>query len=100
MKRAQTTTIENVTTPGHTRQVDAEKYQAMKAAMLRVVPKAPPGLTAQEMREKLLPLLPEHLWPGGEKVGWWQKGVQLDLEAKGHLRRDENARPLRWYRTA
>ena len=51
------------------------------------------------MVEKVTPLLPTSLWPGGEKVGWWQKTVQLDLDARGLLRRDENAKPLRWHRS-
>ncbi|MFM7146869.1 MAG: DUF6958 family protein [Actinomycetales bacterium] len=38
------------------------------------------------------------MWPGGAKVGWWQKTVQLDLEAKGMLKRDAASNPMRWYR--
>lgn len=93
-------TLENFTSPGSTQQVDAVKYEAMRAVMLRVVPRTAPGLTAAEIREKLLPLLSQELWPNGEKAGWWHKGVQLDLEAKGLLRRDEKSKPLRWWRPA
>lgn len=50
------------------------------------------------MREKVTPILPSDLWPGGAKVGWWQKAVQLDLEAKDALCRDAASRSLRWYR--
>ena len=32
------------------------------------------------------------------KAGWWMKGVQLDLEAKGLMVRD-GGKPLRWRRT-
>jgi len=90
--------VENVNVPGRTTQVDAAKYEAMKHAILRVTPGEPPGLSAAEMVERVRPLLPDDLWPGGEKVGWWQKTVQLDLEAKGILQRDAAAKPLRWYR--
>lgn len=31
----------------------------------------------------MLAHLPESLFPGGAKAGWWTKAVQLDLEAKG-----------------
>jgi hypothetical protein len=93
------TEILNVNVPGRTTRVDTDKYEAMRAAILEVTPADPPGLTAAEMVEKVAPLLPASLWPGGEKVGWWQKTVQLDLEARGLLRRDEHARPLRWHRS-
>ena len=33
---------------------------------------------------------------GGQTVGWWLKCVQLDLEAKGLIKR--HGKPLRWYR--
>ena len=93
-----TTEVLNVNVPGRTSTVDSGKYDAMRAAILNVTPTDPPGLTAAEMVERVTPLLPGPLWPGGEKVGWWQKTVQLDLEARGLLRRDEGSRPLRWHR--
>ena len=92
------TEILNVNVPGRTTRVDTDKYEAMRAAILEVTPAGEPGLTAAEMVEKVTPLLPTSLWPDGEKVGWWQKTVQLDLEARGLLRRDETAKPLRWHR--
>jgi hypothetical protein len=93
-------TVENVNVPGHTAQVDAMKYTAMREFILKVTPKSAPGITAKEMLEKLGPILPQELWPSGEKSGWWQKTVQLDLEAKGLLIRDDKSKPLRWYRAA
>jgi hypothetical protein len=90
-------TIENVLQPGSTYTVDAEKYQAMKRAYLAVLPKAPPGLTAAEIGERLLAHLSEAQFPGGAKAGWWAKAVQLDLEAKGIVART-HGRPLRLYR--
>lgn len=91
-------TVENPNVPGHTSTVDAVKYEAMKRAILTVTPKKAPGLTAAEMIAEVTPLLPEALWPAGQKVGWWQKTVQLDLEAQGVLCRDSASKPLRWYR--
>ncbi len=89
--------IENVNTPGRTSRVDKIKYEAMKAAMLEALPLNPPGLTAKELKTKLLSTVPDELWPDGEKVGWWQKAVQLDLEAKGLIMRDAKSKPLRWW---
>ena len=35
--------VENVTSPGKTYRVDAEKFLAMRGAVLKVLPAAPPG---------------------------------------------------------
>ena len=89
--------IENVNTPGRTSRVDKAKYMAMRSALLKVMPKGEPGITAKDAKERLLPLLPKDLFPGGDKAGWWLKAVQLDLEAKGLLARAET-KPLTFYR--
>ena len=80
--------IENFTSPGQVRRVDRAKFSAMKDA---------PGLTAAEAKQRLLPLLPQDLFPNGEKAGWWMKAAQLDQEAKGVIRR-EATKPLRFFR--
>jgi len=90
--------VRNVNVPGWTGKVDAEKYEAMKRAVLQVLPRQAPGLTQTEMRNKVVFHLPEHIFPGGEKVDWWSKCVQLDLEAKGVIERELTAKPLRWHR--
>jgi len=77
--------------------VDADKYHATRDAMLAVLPATAPGLTVAEAKALLLPLLPDTLFPGGATAGWWLKGVQLDLEAKGIIAR-EAAKPLRLHR--
>ena len=89
-------TVENVNVPGKTSRVNAAKYLAMKDAMLRVLPKKEPGLTQAEVRETVIPLLPDDLYPEGATAGWWAKTVQLDLEAKGIVIR-EATKPLRWH---
>jgi len=86
--------IENINSPGRVERVDRAKYEAMKAALLSVLPKTSPGLTVAEAKSELLPLLPQALFPEGAKAGWWLKATQLDLEAKGVIQR-ENSKPLR-----
>jgi hypothetical protein len=86
--------VENVNHPGHVRRVDADMYEAMKRAFLKILPKTSPGLTVAEIRERLIAHLPEELFPEGAKAGWWVKAVQLDLEAKGVVAR-EKTKPLR-----
>jgi hypothetical protein len=88
--------VENINVPGYSHRVDANRYQAMHAAMLKILPDHEPGLTQPEIRLAALSHLPEDLFPGGKKAGWWAKTVQLDLEAKGVLVR-ELTKPLRWH---
>jgi hypothetical protein len=89
--------IESVTSPGHTQRVDRIKYLAMRDALLGALPAGSPGLTVAEAKAALLPSLPEELFPGGAKAGWWLKAVQLDLEAKGVLERGPG-KPIRLFR--
>lgn len=98
MHDAQKIEIENFTSPGRTVRVDKAKFVALRDALLAVLPDRSPGLTAAEAKAKLLPRLPENLFPGGERAGWWQKAAQLDLEAKGIIKR-ENTKPLRFLRS-
>ncbi len=90
--------IENPGSPGRTTNVDADKYQAMRTAYLAVVPDAAPGMTPAEILAAAKPGLPDSLFPGGDKAGWWAKAVQLDLEAKGLLARAAKP-PVRLWRT-
>ena len=91
--------IENVVSPGRTMRVDRRKYEAVKDALLAVLPASEPGLTVADAKAALLPRLPEQLFPGGAKAGWWLKAAQLDMEAKGVIRRQES-RPVRLLRVA
>jgi hypothetical protein len=90
--------IENFTSPGNTYRVDRVKYEAMREALLQVLPGSAPGLTVADAKAALLPLLPDPLFPGGDKAGWWLKAAQLDLEAKGVIVR-EATKPLRLHKT-
>lgn len=89
--------VQNVNVPGYTHLVDASMYQAMRKAVLKALPRKAPGLTQTELRQAVLPYLPADLYPGGAKADWWSKAVQLDLEAKGLVAR-EDTKPLRWHR--
>ena len=89
--------VQNVNVPGYSHLVDAAMYQAMRKAVLKVLPRKSPGLSQTELRRAVLPHLPADLYPGGAKADWWSKAVQLDLEAKGLVVREET-KPLRWQR--
>lgn len=89
--------IENVNTPGRTERVDRAKYVAMRDALLAILPSKAPGLRVADAKEALLPRLPDFLFPQGKTAGWWLKAVQLDLEAKGVVKRAP-LKPVHLYR--
>lgn len=91
--------IENVNKPGKSERVDRAKYLAMRKALLAALPQEAPGLTVPDAKEALLPLLPDELFPQGATAGWWLKAVQLDLEAKGVIKRAPR-KPVHLYRLA
>lgn len=89
--------VENVLRPGTSHRVDATKYEAMRGAVLKALPRGGPALTSAELIVAVRPHVPAEPFPGGAKAGWWLKAVQLDLEAKGAIAR-EHTKPLRWRR--
>ena len=82
--------------PGYRRNVDAAKYSVMKKALMAFFPRTGPGRTQAEMMAKAK-TVDKRIFPGTTS-SWWAKSVQLDLEARGDLVR-ENTKPLRWHRT-
>lgn len=96
MVKPATIRIENLLQPGKTYPVDATKFEAMRAAMLAVLPSGPPGMTPEEIITAVKSMLPQDLFPGGATAGWWVKAVQLDQEAKGVLAR--SVKPVRLFR--
>lgn len=96
--RSEKIDVENVNAAGSVKSVDVEMYTAMKQAFLETLPKGSPGPTLAEIRERLPAHLPDHLFPGGAKAGWWAKTVQFDLEAKGIIVREKTT-PLRLHRS-
>ena len=77
----------NVNHPGKSSRVNAAKYQAMKAAILKTMPKGEPGVKIADASAAAKAKLPHDLFPGGSTAGWWFKCVQLDLEAHGEIAR-------------
>ena len=89
--------VRNIPSPHHVTRVDRAKYEAMRKALLAVLPDREPGPTVAEAQAALLPHLDPLLFPGGAKAGWWMKCVQLDLEARGIIARAAKA-PVRLHR--
>ncbi len=97
MAKIDQVSVENAVSPGHVRNLNAGKFEAVRAAYLKVLPDTAPGLTPREIQAALLKHLPQDLFPGGAKAGWWAKSVQLDLEAKGVIARQPKP-PVRLHR--
>lgn len=74
--------------------IDAAKYEAMKAALLTVVPAAGAGVPFQDLAEAVRPHLPDVLFASAS-VSWYVTTVKLDLEARGLIERVPGARPQR-----
>jgi hypothetical protein len=90
-------TIEVLNRDGTPWRCNGEKFEAMRDALMAVLPGGPPGMTVDEAKAALLPRLDPVLFPGGEKAGWWIKAVQLDHEARGLILRGKGS-PVRLYK--
>ena len=89
--------VENFTSPGRVQRVDRAKYTAVRDVVMKHMPAREPGATPAELIAEIKPRLPQDLFPGGDKAGWWFKCVQLDLEAKGIIKRAPKA-PVRLFK--
>lgn len=81
--------LESIDHPGKKTPGDAAMYEAMKAAVLTVLPTSEPGMTIAQLEDAVLVHLPDDLYPSGARAGRWTKAVQLDLEAKNVIRREK-----------
>jgi len=79
--------------------IDRDKYEAMKKALLEVVPADDEGVPFGELAERARPLLPEPLFEGAS-LRWYTTTVKLDLEVRGLLERVPGSRPQRVRRAA
>ena len=62
-------TVENVNQPGQTTRVNAEKYLAMRDAMVTVLSNQSEPLDYAAIKEGVKPMLPQTLFPGGATSG-------------------------------
>ncbi len=97
--RASQIEVLNVIRPGKSYVVDRTKFEAMRTAVMKVLPHREPGMTVAELGKGVLRYLPDDVFPGGATSGWWLKAVQLDLEARGQIQRAKT-KPLRLYKVS
>ena len=72
--------------------IDRGKYEAMRQAILRCVPRGEEGVSFQGLPRSVHPLLPKPLFEGAS-VTWYCVTVKLDLEARGEIERVPGCRP-------
>ena len=57
--------MQNVLSPGRGVRVDKAKFDAMKEAILAVLPPKAPGMTSAELMQHIMPILSNRYFPGG-----------------------------------
>jgi hypothetical protein len=76
--------------------VRSDKYRLVSQAVLELLPENGPGLTAEELVNRLGLVLPVPLFPGTASVRWFLTAVRIDLEARGLIRRVGRRKPARY----
>ena len=76
------------------RRVDAARYEAMRTALLRVVPGDGEGVAFASLPGLVATGLPADMFRGAS-IPWYVATVKLDLESRGLLRRVPGSRPQR-----
>ena len=72
--------------------IDRDKYDEMKRAILKVVGRGKQGLSFTDMSRLVKPLLSKPVY-GKASTGWYCVTVKLDLEARGILERVPKTSP-------
>ena len=75
--------------------IDRQKYDAMKKALLKVITARKEGTAFQALPSLVKPLLPGLGFPAKASVGWYVTVVKLDLEARGLIERVARIKPQR-----
>ncbi len=80
--------------------VTPEKYEPIRKAILRSLPRSQTGLTFKELVASVNCRVSKGLFPKPGSVSWYTKVVQLDLEAAGLVERIPGQTPQRIRRRA
>lgn len=74
--------------------IDAGRYEAMKTALLAVIPASGEGVRFADLAGLVEKRLPKATFAGAS-VPWYATVVKLDLEARGLIRRVPGSSPQR-----
>jgi len=93
-RTAETIELLNINTGRANGRIPLKRYNAMKRALLKVIPRRSDGVAYAQLKQ----LAPRHLpawWHDeGWSVAWHIAVVKLDLEARGELERVPAKRPM------
>jgi len=78
--------------------IERDKYDSMRAALLRVLPKRGPGVPFKALRDLVDPHLDPSAFDAKASRTWYLTAVKQDLEARGLIEQVAGARPQRLYR--
>ena len=83
-------------TPGaQPTRVDRDRYEAVRKALLAVIPKRKEGVEFRELTALVKARLPNGEVPRGGSIQWYVTTVKLDLEARGLVERIPRSSPQR-----
>lgn len=60
-----------------------DKYEVMKLALLKAIPRGRAGVPFRELAERVRPHLDPAVYGAGDSVTWYVVTVKQDLEARG-----------------
>ncbi len=80
--------------------IDRRKYDAMRAALLAVIPRDAAGIAFADLPNKVRQRLDGSLFGAGVSVKWYVVTVKQDLEARGLIEQVPQSRPQRLRRPA
>ena len=75
--------------------IEKSKYDAMRRALLKVIPRSKSGVLFGDLGDLVLDHLDEGLYPKGASVLWYVTTVKQDLEARGLIEQVPGAKPQR-----
>lgn len=79
--------------------IDKAKYDAMRRALLKVVPGTASGVAFKDLTRLVKPHLDPDVFGPGVSIPWYVVSVKQDLEARGLLEQVPGAKPQQLRRT-
>ena len=78
-----------------TPRIDKDKYDAVRAALLKAIPDNDQGVPFKGLEERVAKHLSKSERASLGSIGWYTTGVKLDLEAQGLIERVPGSEPQR-----
>ena len=80
------------------RRIDADRYEAVRKAILKIVPRGGDGIIFTDLFKAVPAHLPGGKIPRGGAINWYTTVVKLHMEAQGEIRRVPGSKPQRLLR--